>query len=978
MTRAHWKVAALLFFSGFCALVYQTVWLRQFRLIFGASTYATGAVLAIFMGGLGAGSAILGKRADAKTRPLAFYAHLELMISAAAAISPLLLWLAAKIYFGSGGSPQLGIVGATLLRLFLSALVLGPATLLMGGTLPAAARAVETSDDAGRRAVALLYGINTLGAVAGTLLSTFFLLETFGNRRTLFMAVLMNVLVGVIARNLSRDESVPAGESASASSWPALPASMIYVASGVAGFAFLLMELVWYRMLTPILGGTTYMFGLILAVALTGIGLGGAAYAGFRRGVATRGAFAMTCALEALALAAPFALGDRLAVFANSVNELGVIGFGGFVVAWTIVTVVVVFPASFIAGIQFPLLLSLLGRGREDVGRQIGLAYAWNTAGAIAGSLAGGFGLIPLLSAPGVWRMVVVILALLSVVFARRAVVFAATAIAALFATGPTAVWRHSGIGVRRVSTFGTPNDFLRWKNRVRRVVIWERDGRESSVAFTGDADYAFLINGKADGSAYGDAGTQIMLGMAGATLHPNPRSALVIGLGTGSTAGWLAAIPSMERVDVAELEPVILDVARGCRDVNAGAMTNPKLHVTIADAREMLLTSRRRYDLIASEPSNPYRAGIASLFTRDFYQAAEERLNRGGYFLQWLQMYAISTETLQTIYGTITSVFPNVQTWRTTEGDLMLLASREPVVIDVAQLRRRLAAEPYRSAIRDAWSVDSAEGFLSRHVANEAFARAAASEAESLNTDDRPVIEFGFARSLREGMELPSVVFRASRELGADRPLALKGTLEPAPPTFEERANAAFAVARRGDESAVSYAEELRAQFPFDADVVLAELRLTQERRDEAVAHLVRAFTSLRSNPWGHAPMIRAAIDRAIQIGRTGPVRARALYEAMSRPFAAGQHDDVRRAALIDLASRFDGCGSRTIAALRDAEPDPFWTPELLTIRARCYEQAGLASLAAGAWEDVETYRSSEPLPVVTPQSRPGRGGSF
>jgi len=184
MTRNQWKVAGLLFFSGFCALIYQTVWLRQFRLIFGASTFATGAVLAIFMAGLGVGSALLGKRADAKLRPLAWYARLELLIAASAALSPLLLKLVAKIYFASGGSPALGIGVATVLRLALSLLVLGAATVLMGGTLPAAARAVETDDVDGRRGVALLYGVSTLGAVAGALLSTFVLLEHLGNTKT--------------------------------------------------------------------------------------------------------------------------------------------------------------------------------------------------------------------------------------------------------------------------------------------------------------------------------------------------------------------------------------------------------------------------------------------------------------------------------------------------------------------------------------------------------------------------------------------------------------------------------------------------------------------------------------------------------------------------------------------------------------------------------------------------------------------------
>src|SRR2546428_2869771 len=180
--------------------------MRQFRLIFGASTLATAAVLSIFMGGLGVGSALLGKRADAHPRPLRFYGNLELSIAASAGLSQLLLWLIAKIYFGLGGSVTLGLFFATLLRLLLASLVLGLPTLLMGGTLPAAARAVESNDDAGRRRLALLYGVNTLGAVAGTLLSTFSMLELFGNRRTLLVAVLLNALVGIVARQVPSSE----------------------------------------------------------------------------------------------------------------------------------------------------------------------------------------------------------------------------------------------------------------------------------------------------------------------------------------------------------------------------------------------------------------------------------------------------------------------------------------------------------------------------------------------------------------------------------------------------------------------------------------------------------------------------------------------------------------------------------------------------------------------------------------------------
>src|SRR5436190_1547791 len=170
--RSPARVAALLFGSGFCALVYQMTWMRQFRLIFGASTLATAAVLAIFMGGLGLGSALLGRRADRHPNPLQFYGNLELLIALSAAASQPLLWIVGKVYIALGGSVAMGLPLATIVRLILSTLVLAIPTLLMGGTLPAAARAVETSDDAGRRKLALLYGLNTLGAVTGALAST--------------------------------------------------------------------------------------------------------------------------------------------------------------------------------------------------------------------------------------------------------------------------------------------------------------------------------------------------------------------------------------------------------------------------------------------------------------------------------------------------------------------------------------------------------------------------------------------------------------------------------------------------------------------------------------------------------------------------------------------------------------------------------------------------------------------------------------
>ena len=1010
MTRHAFRVAGLLFFSGLCALVYQTVWLRQFRLIFGASTFATGAVLAIFMGGLGAGSALLGKRADARERPLLFYGNLELLISIAAAISPLLLDLAARVYFASGGSPNLGIAGATLLRLVLATLVLGPATLLMGGTLPAAARAVATTEDAGRHSVALLYGVNTLGAVAGALLSTFVLLETFGNRTTLIIAVLLNVLVAVMARSMGRNESTSRQvdemrlDDSTTRPLDHSPKA-VYAASATVGFAFLLMELVWYRMLSPILGGTTYMFGLILAVALLGIGAGGALYAALRGARATAGAFALTCSLEALALAVPFALGDRLAILANALRDLGAAGFSGHVTGWVLVTFIVVFPAACVAGYQFPLLIALLGRGSENVGRQIGAAYAWNTAGAIAGSLAGGFGLLPLLSAPGTWRLVALVLIALAAAAAVLAfrerdvnrafatIALGVVALACAFSTGPTAVWRHSGIGAARAPRPKTRNELRDWINTTRRTIVWEKDGRESSVAVNAIADLAFFVNGKSDGSARYDAETQVMVGLLGAALHPNPKTSLVVGLGTGSTSGWLGQVPSMQRVDTIELEPVVLGVARACAAVNANAMKNPKVRVTIADAREVLLATDATYDLIASEPSNPYRAGVASLFTKEFYQAAESRLAPRGHLMQWVQAYAVHTSTAKTIYATLTSVFPNVQTWWTSRGDLLLIASREPIVMDAAALRARIAAEPYRTALHAVWRADTLEQFLGRLVANENYARAAAKDADELNTDDRPVIEFGFARSIDASATLMGQIAQEAERLKLDRPVAMRGAVDwkevdanrlqrianaTRPMNLAQLSQWTLARIETGDLNVQAQIDIIGARQPIEADVITASLLLKQGRFDDAAAVMHRALVAFRTYPWSDTEVMSQAMVIARRIGESNPARARILFDALSKPFAVRQQDNLRRYTLLRLAPLFDGCGATTLAALRAVEPHSYWSREVLDLRADCYRRAGLDELADRAWRELAEYVEGAPTPVVTPPGSPAPRGSF
>jgi spermidine synthase len=886
-------------------------------------------------------------------------------------------------------------------------------------------RAVESASDVRRRNLGILYGTNTLGAVAGTLATTFVSLEHLGARATIWSASALNLAVALAALALARrstddDEAASPRPLAPEPAAPATPPWLVLTAAGAAGFAFLVMELVWYRMLAPLLGGSSYTFGLILAVALLGIGVGGLAYAatGGQR-APTLHAFAFTCALEAACIAAPYALGDRMALFALAERQ-GVVGFGGLVWGWLLVTLAVVFPGAAVSGYQFPLLVGLLGKGQHRVGEDVGRVYAINTLGAIAGSLAGGFGLMPLLTAPGAWRAVVYVLVALSALAAaetaradggwRRGLptaVVAAMAVAFCLAQGPTAFWRHSPIGAGRVRVaLADPNAVQRALNKRRLEILWDADGVESSVTLDREDGLAFYVNGKSDGNAIGDAPTQVMLGLIGAMLHPDPKRALVIGLGTGETAGWLAQIPSIERVDVFELEPTVVRVAEACASTNGNVLRNPKVRVVFGDARELLLTTRDTYDVIASEPSNPYRAGTASLFTREFYEAAAARLRPAGVFMQWVQAYEVRASALRTVYATLGAVFPSVETWESVIGkDLVYLASKSPVTHDAARTRARAATEPYRTALAMVWGVGDAEGLYTGFVGNGDFAKDfRTAGAVPMNTDDRTVLEFELARSVGQAtsVNIETEMRGLAAARGHARPAVVDGTIDwgvvderraaraiaegrrPAPAPSDDagvtarqaarRAYAAgdFAETRRqwlsqreepaalGDLRMVAetfasgahprapeYIEALRAWEPVEAEAVLSLWYQRTGNPGAAVDHLIEAFRAYRRHPWANRALFTRAYNEATKVLERDAGAAARVYEELRQPFAARALDITR---LVTRASIGLGVDPERLCVdgLAPLEPNVPWDEWLLRERVECYRRAGNPRLAA------------------------------
>lgn len=1040
------RVALFLFGSGLAALVYQTAWERMLRLVFGASTSASAAVLAIFLGGLGIGGAWLGKRAERSERPLLLYANLEVGVALSTAVTPLLVELAARIYWGLGGVGGLGPAGATAVRLLLSAAVLGPAVVLMGGTLPAAARAVEREDDLSRGEVATLYAANTAGAVAGALLGTFVLFELFGMRLSLWVAVLLNLLVAMLARySGSRLPPIPKAAAADAPRGsgtgsvqrPGPESIAVYLGAAVVGFAFLGLEIVWYRVLSPILGGSSFTFGLILAVALAGIGTGSFVYTRRKETQpATLTLLAFTVALEAACALMPLALGDSVGMFAAYTRQMASLGFPTLVATWVAITSVVVLPAAIVAGYQFPVLFALLGTGRARVARQVGLTYAFNTAGSIVGSLAVGFFLLPRFGAVGVWRLVGAVLLALALALvildlrlrpgdwlerARWAIVAGILAAYMITAPGPSAVTRHTPIGAGRVNLASLDKNGVRdWNHRTRLRLLWERDGVESSLGVIHGDGLTFLVSGKADGAVFGDRGTQALLGIIPALLHDGVKSAFVLGLGTGMTAGWLSSVPGVERLDVAELEPAIVEVARAAAAANQDVLDRPNVNVFLGDGREFLLTHDHKYDLLVSEPSNPYRAGVASLFTREFYLAAAQRMNPGGIFAQWVQGYEIDVQALRIVLITLRTVFPVVEAWQTESGDLLLLAAREPRTIDVDRLRERVRSEPFRSVLPRTGLVSDAEGVLSRFLASDAVVRGIAEAVPApVNRDDDNVLEYAFARRVGGGggsISLQLVTLGQARaaarpavtgnvdwsrvdELKGRAWLIGGGTQAPNLPLADAgvRARAqgfaaacggdlvraerlwysqsdvsprdvvetyvlAQILAQKKDARSLALASELGKEgYVVEEHVVRARYLAGQGQRDEALNELLVAVAELRKSALPLCDAARQAVELLRMVAR-GDARlaARAARGLLEGPLAVYNVEE-RRVEVAQQLAFTSNDPSLCVAALGPNLELPLWDFRFLAARAECLAKANHPYAAKARSEVAEWMGNTE-----------------
>src|SRR5688572_21983684 len=738
--------------SGFAGLIYESVWTHYLKLFLGHAAYAQSLVLVVFMGGMAAGAAYCGRRSAMLANPLALYALVEALVGLAAlAFHPVFVGVTDWSY--ESLLPGLGHEWLALgAKLAVSCLLILPQSVLLGMTFPLmSAGLARAQRHAAGESIAMLYFTNSLGAAAGVLASGFALIAWGGLPGTLQTAGVLNLLIALVVWVLARPQQHPALVKIPGAATDARLLLAIAFFTGLASFIY---EISWIRMLSLVLGASTHSFELMLATFIFGLALGGLAVR--RRVDAAREPTQLLAWVQvAMGLAAlatlpvydwTFLLMEWL-LKGLARTEAGYLLFN---VSGAAIAALVMLPATFCAGMTLPLITgALLRRGAGEAA--IGQVYAANTLGAIAGVLVAVHAGLPLLGLKGtliLGAVVDVALGLVLLRFLERPMRYAAAACAGLF----LAVGLGVELDVHKMTAGVFRHGELQSSSEA--TILFNKDGKTATVHLVKYSDATSLrTNGKSDGSinmnAAGERGTdEITMVLTAAlplALKPDAKSAAVIGIGTGLTTHTLLQSLDIERVETVEIESAMAEASRGFMPRNSGAFADPRGAILIDDAKSFFSTRNRSYDLIVSEPSNPWVSGVSSLFTREFYRRIRKHLDAGGLLVQWIQLYEMDAALVATVLGALGAEFPHYAVFAPSDYDLLIMAAERPLPLPP---QARVFEHP--GVAKELWTVHvlSAGDLDARYLGSRATLEPLfASYGMPPNSDYAPVLDLNAAR---------------------------------------------------------------------------------------------------------------------------------------------------------------------------------------------------------------------------------------
>lgn len=986
--------------SGAAGLVYESLWSRYLGLLVGHGAYAQILVLVIFLGGMALGAAAIARRSAGIANPLRWYAIVEGLVG--------LLGLAFHdVFVATSGFaydtlfPALGSGAVTAIaKWMLAALLILPQSVLLGATFPLMSAAVLRRHSAERagRVIGLLYFANSLGAAGGVLLAGFWLLEIAGLPGTLVAASAVNLLVAgaafllagrleTLADVADRTDVAPSAAapevSAAAASSERYAQLLLAVAFGTAVASFVY-EIAWIRMLSLVLGSATHAFELMLSAFILGLAIG--AFVIRRRADSGDDPLRQLGLVQvAMGAAAILSLGWYLDAFEWMATLMATVqrnqaGYTAFHVGRYGLAMAIMLPATVCAGMTLPLITrALLRTSRGE--RAVGTVYAWNTVGSIIGASAAGLWLLPAIGVRGTLIIGGALDLALGCwllwsaaplrVGGRRTAQLATAAAAAVVVVSSLSPGFDPSVLSSGVFRYGSV------AGRGSRDIIFYRDGRTASVSvqFGSDSGYTLATNGKPDASLQAvwfeppradslrpamasDNATQALLALITLAHRPDAREAAVIGHGAGMTTHFLLGSPTLERVTTVEIEPEMVEAAKQFMPVNARTFEDPRAMLVIDDARAYFATADRQFDVIVSEPSNPWVSGVSALFTEEFYARAARQLAPNGVFGQWLHLYEIEDELVLGILKALSTQFRSYELYLTNDVDVLVVASNadslptpdwsvlgyEDVALDLARFRPVPDA-----ALRATWLVGHRE-------LGPALARDSAS-----NSDFYPQLDLRAERARFLGIEANAFAsMQADRFVLAD---AMAG-----------RVIAPLGLAR----APLSHAR-------FDAQAKAEQMRL-QQRGDDTSAVLVgvraarlrdaRLSLELASNrpppdwPLWFSEALQVERDR--HQGTMGVVDAAWFAQVQRYLDTQGAPDGMRSAwRFLQAAVTYDWPAAAAEVPMQIAERDRgrAWLPPALLLDAavlarlrtddRSGAQAAFARLADSAGRTRDDVRS-------------------